>query len=70
MSTNYQLPGQRTQITCTRANGQAYSAIEVLNNNYAWNEDVMGAEIGGMKGKATPMAAATQERLIRFWASP
>jgi hypothetical protein len=70
VSTNYQLPGQRTQITCTRANGQAYSAIEVLNNNYAWNEDVVGAEIGGQKGKATPMAAATQERLIRFWASP
>jgi hypothetical protein len=29
VSTNYQLPGQRTQYTCTRANGQAYSAIEV-----------------------------------------
>jgi hypothetical protein len=70
VSTNYQLPGQRTQYTCTRANGQAYSAVEVLNGAYAWNEDVVGAEIGGTKGKATPMAAATQERLIRLWASP
>src|SRR5689334_7564098 len=25
-STNYQLPGQRTQFTCTRANGQTYTA--------------------------------------------
>src|SRR5262245_23962666 len=49
VSTNYQLPGQRTQITCTRANGQAYSVVEVLNNGYAWNEDVVGAEIGGTK---------------------
>src|ERR1700694_6170066 len=29
-----------------------------------------GAEIGAKKGKATPMPAAVQERLIRFWASP
>ena len=70
VSTNYQLPGQRTQYTCTRANGQAYSAIEVLSGPYAWNEDVVGAEIGPTKGKATPAAAATQERLIRMWASP
>ena len=69
-SINYQLPGQRTQYTCTRANGQAYSAIEVLNGGYAWNEDVVGAEIGGTKGKATPVPAATQERLIRLWANP
>jgi hypothetical protein len=25
VSTNYQTPGQRTQITCTRPNGQTYS---------------------------------------------
>src|SRR5262249_46535173 len=33
-------------------------------------EDTPGAEIGPTKGKATPMPAAVQERLIRFWASP
>jgi len=70
VSTNYQLPGQRTQYTCTRANGQAYSAIEVFNGGYAWNEDVVGAEIGGTKGKATPAPTAIQERLIRLWANP
>jgi hypothetical protein len=70
VSTNYQLPGQRIQYTCTRANGQAYSAIEVLSEGYAWNEDTPGAEIIPGKGKATPMPAAVQERIIRLWSSP
>jgi hypothetical protein len=70
VSTNYQLPGQRIQYTCTRANGQTYSNIEVLSEQYAWNEDIMGAEIIAGKGKATPMPNAVQERLIRLWASP
>src|SRR5207244_11896239 len=60
----------RTQYACTRANGQAASNIEVVSGLYAWNEDVAGAEIGPTKGKATPMANAAQERLIRLWASP
>src|SRR5262245_12391629 len=70
VSTNYQLPGQRIQYSCTRGNGQPYSAIEVLSEGYAWNEDIPGAEMVAGKGKATPMPAAVQERIIRFWASP
>jgi hypothetical protein len=69
-STNYQTPGQRVQYTCTRPNGQTYSAIEVVSGQYAWNEDIAGAEIIPGKGKATPMPGAVQERLIRLWASP
>jgi hypothetical protein len=69
-STNYQSYSQRISYTCTRANGQAYSNVEVVSGLYAWNEDMIGAEIGGAKGKATPMPATVQERLIRFWASP
>ena len=69
-STNYQTFSQRIQYACTRANGQKYSNIEVVSGLYAWNEDTPGAEIGSTKGKATPMAAAVQERLIRIWASP
>ncbi len=69
-STNYQTPGQRIQYTCTRANGQAYSTIEVVSGQYAWNEDIPGAEIVAGKGKATPMPNAVQERLIRLWAGP
>jgi hypothetical protein len=69
-STNYQTPGQRIQYTCTRANGQTYSNIEVVSGQYAWNEDIAGAEIVAGKGKATPTPNAVQERLIRLWASP
>jgi hypothetical protein len=70
VSTNYQTAGQRIQYTCTRANGQPYSNVEVVSGQYAWNEDIAGAEIVPGKGKATPMPAAVQERLIRLWASP
>jgi hypothetical protein len=70
VSTNYQTPGQRTQIECSQANGQKYSAIETVSGVYAWNEDIPGAEIVAGKGKATPTPAALQERLIRIWASP
>jgi hypothetical protein len=69
-STNYQTPGQRIQYTCTRANGQAYSNIEVVSGRYAWNEDRPGAELIEGEGKATPVPNAVQERLIRIWASP
>jgi hypothetical protein len=69
-STNYQTFSQRIQYACTRANGQAYSNIEVVSGLYAWNEDTPGAEIGPTKGKVTPMPAAVQERLVRLWASP
>ena len=44
--------------------------IEVLSGAYAWNEDIPGAELIKGKGKATPMAAATRERMIRLWAGP
>src|SRR5262245_50242542 len=69
-STNYQTFSQRIQYTCTRPNGQTYSNVEVVSGLYAWNEDGQGAEIAGTKGKATPMQATVQERLIRLWASP
>jgi hypothetical protein len=69
-STNYQTPGQRIQYTCTRPNRQTHSAIEVVSGPYAWNEDIVGAEILAGKGKATPAARWVAERLIRLWASP
>ncbi len=56
-STNYQTFSQRIQYACTRPNGETYSNIEVVSGLYAWNEDTPGAQIGGTKGKATPMPA-------------
>jgi len=69
-STNYQTFSQRIQYACTRPNGETYSNIDVVSGLYAWNEDTPGAQIGPTKGKAIPMPAAVEERLIRFWASP
>jgi len=67
---NYQVPGYRAQIECTRANKQKYSNVETVSGEYAWDEDIPGAELVPGKGKATPKPAAVQERLIRLWASP
>ena len=65
-SINYQTFSQRIQYACARPNGQTYSNIEVVSGLYAWNEDTPGAEIGPTKGKASPMPATVQERLIRI----
>ena len=67
---NYQVPGWRTQIECRRANGQTYKNVEVVSGEYAWDEDIPGAELVAGKGKATPRQAAREERIIRLWASP
>jgi hypothetical protein len=70
ISANYQIPGYRTQIECTRPNGQTYANIETMSGQYAWDEDIPGAEIIPGEGTATPRPSAYQERLIRLWASP
>jgi hypothetical protein len=67
---NYQVPGYRAQIECARANGQKYSNVETVSGDFAWDEDIPGAELVPGKGKATPKQAALEERLIRLWASP
>jgi hypothetical protein len=69
-SISYQVSGERIQYTGTRPNGLACSNVEVINGAYAWNEDIPGAELVPGKGKATPMPATTEERMIRLWASP
>ena len=70
ISANYQIPGYRAQIECTRANGQTFSNIETMSGPYAWDEDIPGAEIIAGEGKATPRPATLEERRIRLWASP
>src|SRR5437867_11034856 len=69
-SISYQTSGERIQITGTRPNGQSCSNVEVLSGAYAWNEDIPGAELVAGNGKATPMPATVEERMIRLWASP
>lgn len=67
---NYQVPGYRTQIECTRPNKQTYSNVETVSGVHAWDEDIPGAELVPGKGKATARPATLEERLIRLWASP
>src|SRR6185503_10921520 len=67
---SYQTSGERIRITGTRPNGQSCNTIEVLSGAYTWNEDIMGAELVAGEGKATPMPAAVEERMIRLWANP
>jgi hypothetical protein len=67
---NYQVPGWRTQIECAFKNKQTYKNVETLSGDYAWDEDIPGAELVPGKGKATPRPAALEERRIRLWASP
>jgi hypothetical protein len=67
---NYQIPGYRTQIACTRANGQTYSNVETISGEYAWDEDIPGAELVPGEGTATPRPGTLEERRIRLWASP
>jgi hypothetical protein len=69
-SISYQTSGERIQIAGTRPNGQSCSNVEVLSGAYTWNEDIPGAELVAGQGKATPMAATVEERMIRLWASP
>jgi hypothetical protein len=67
---SYQTSGERIRITGTRPNGQSCSTIEVVSGAYAWNEDIQGAELVPGKGKATPMPATVEERMIRLWSGP
>ena len=69
-SANYQIPGYRVQIACTRRNGQKYSNVENMSGDYTWDDDIPGAELVPGKGKSTPKPGALQERWIRLWASP
>jgi hypothetical protein len=67
---SYRVSGERIRITGTRPNGQSCNTIEVVSGAYAWNEDIQGAELVPGQGKATPMAAAVEERAIRLWSGP
>lgn len=70
ISANYRIPGYRTQIQCTLADGETYANVETMSGDYAWDEDRPGAEIIPGEGKATPRPEALLERRIRLWASP
>src|SRR5262252_4400426 len=67
---SYRASGERIRITGTRPSGQSCNTIEVVSGGYAWNEDIQGAELVPGQGKATPMPATTEDRIIRLWSGP
>jgi hypothetical protein len=67
-STNYQTFSQRIQHTCTRKRTGARTSKS--SAGFTVERRHGRAEVGPTKGKATPMPAVVQERLIRLWASP
>jgi hypothetical protein len=69
-SINYWLPGMRAQYSCSTPDGRMRKAIEVVNGQFAWDEDMAGAELVAGKGTATPKPNALTERLIRIWSGP
>ncbi len=68
---NYQMLGMRSEIACTRADGQKHEEIQVVGGQYAWNE--VGMPGGGLvpgQGSANPAMEAYAERAIRLWSGP
>jgi hypothetical protein len=70
LQANYLIPGYRIDLACSRANKQTYSVVENISGDYAWDDDIPGAELVPGKGKSTPNQAALVERRIRLWAGP
>ena len=67
---NYQIPGYRVQYECTLPNKQTVKNVENMSGDYAWDDDIPGAELVPGKGKSTPRQNTLTERRIRLWASP
>ena len=67
---NYQIPGYRVQYECTLPNKQTVKNVENMSGDYAWDDDIPGAELVAGKGKSTPRQNTLTERRIRLWASP
>jgi hypothetical protein len=70
LQANYQIPGYRIDIACTLKNKQTYSVVENMSGDYAWDDDIVGAELIPGKGKSTPRPETLVERRIRLWAGP
>jgi hypothetical protein len=70
LQANYLIPGYRIDMACTLKNKQTYSVVENMSGDYAWDDDIVGAELIPGKGKSTPRPDTLTERRIRLWASP
>ena len=65
----YNPPAMRVELTRMVA-GAPQHTIEVVRENYAWNESEIGAGLIPGKGVATPAMAAANVRLLQLWTLP
>jgi hypothetical protein len=72
-SLGYNPPAMRVELTRTNsgAAGQApLHTIEVVRDQYAWDESEIGGGLVPGKGMATPAMAAAKTRLLQLWILP
>jgi len=65
----YNPPAMRVEMTSTGP-GAPRHTIEVVRDNYAWDESEIGAGLIPGKGTATPAMAAVNKRLLQLWILP
>jgi hypothetical protein len=66
----YNPPAVRVEMTRTASGAAAQHTIEVVRDNYAWDESEIGAGLIPGKGTATPAMAAVNKRLLQLWLLP
>jgi len=70
----YNPPAMRVEMTRASASGQGAAApqhtLEVVRDNYAWDESEIGAGLVPGKGNAAPAIAAVNNRLLQLWILP
>jgi len=71
----YNPPAMRVEMTRTSSAAPAGGAaplhtIEVVRDNYAWDESEIGAGLVPGKGTATPAVAAANYRFLQLWILP
>ena len=67
----YNPAAMRVEMTRTGPGGGApQHSIEIVRENYAWNESEIGGGLAPGKGTATPAMAAVKDRLLQLWMLP
>jgi hypothetical protein len=72
----YNPPAMRVEMTRTSSGASApggavpQHTIEVVRDNYAWDESEIGAGLVPGKGTATPAMAVLNNRLLQLWILP
>jgi hypothetical protein len=73
---DYNPPAMRVEMTRTSSGAPAQGGaapqhtIEVVRDQYAWDESEIGAGLVPGKGTATPAMAAVNNRLLQLWILP